>query len=271
MRQLVLQHLQGRAGPSRRCRRATARRSQRALAKNPDDRFPTCMEFIQSLIAAADRQSRGDAVPPAPPPPSVRRRHFPGPTRSFNRVQPPANEEQTRDARGQRPPAACGRKATPRPSDEADPSERPNVLAAAAHGHWSSRSPRRPEFDPRTDHAIAHRGESYRQHTSRSRWRIRLQAASCSRRWWWGWASWACRRWLRMRRSLSHAVRPRRRVAARPPAGIDTDPESIQAAGQGESQAVLRAHEVVLARLHRPSHYLQQRDRDGESGAPIRG
>ena len=46
VRQLILQHLQAR--PTwRRCRRATSRSSPGRLAKNPDDRFPTCRDMVR--------------------------------------------------------------------------------------------------------------------------------------------------------------------------------------------------------------------------------
>jgi hypothetical protein len=68
---------------------------------------------------------------------------------------------------------------------------------------------------------------------------------------------------LALRRMLSHEfghpdALPHIRLV-----GLDTDPNTIAAAGKGPTNAVLRAHEVLLTRLHRPSHYLQLRDRDG--------
>jgi eukaryotic-like serine/threonine-protein kinase len=45
---------------------------------------------------------------------------------------------------------------------------------------------------------------------------------------------------------------------------IDVDPATLHAASRGEPRAVLRNHELALARLHRPSHYLHMRDRDGK-------
>ncbi len=42
--------------------------------------------------------------------------------------------------------------------------------------------------------------------------------------------------------------------------GIDTDPEAIQAAGHGDVETMLRTYEMLLAKLHRPSHYLKPRD-----------
>jgi hypothetical protein len=41
---------------------------------------------------------------------------------------------------------------------------------------------------------------------------------------------------------------------------LDTDPEGMQAATTGRAAMALRSHEVQLARLHRPSHYLKPRD-----------
>src|SRR5207253_8638926 len=41
---------------------------------------------------------------------------------------------------------------------------------------------------------------------------------------------------------------------------IDTDPDVLRTATHGTSGATLAAHEVLLARLNRPSHYLKPRD-----------
>ena len=45
---------------------------------------------------------------------------------------------------------------------------------------------------------------------------------------------------------------------------VDTDPQVIKCAIRGRDQVALRSNEVLLARLHRPSHYL--RPREGTSG-----
>ncbi len=42
--------------------------------------------------------------------------------------------------------------------------------------------------------------------------------------------------------------------------GIDTDPETIQAASHGDPESLLRTYEMLTAKLQRPSHYLKPRD-----------
>jgi hypothetical protein len=68
-----------------------------------------------------------------------------------------------------------------------------------------------------------------------------------------------------LRQWLSQEVGPAEAVPRIRLLGIDTDPEAVQAASQGSPQVILRNTEVVLAKLHRPSHYLKTR----ESKSPL--
>src|SRR5581483_6175986 len=74
MRQLVLQHIQGNPDLSS---LPVADRPvvARALAKNPDERYPTCLEFVEQLRAATAPAApvlpaAAPLPPPAPPPQS---------------------------------------------------------------------------------------------------------------------------------------------------------------------------------------------------------
>jgi serine/threonine protein kinase len=262
MRQLVLQHLQGAPEVSSLPMRDRAI-VQRALAKNPDERYPTCLEFVQALLAAGTSRAGVMPTPPqqqgfptAPPPPTA--------DTKINPVQPAAPQEdmdRTRHARGQRPaPAVEGPKPTPS-EVEAEP-ERPNMLPPRPQG---LATPQRPPADPQHSGALTH---PQKRKSSSSGAAGKLSDSGCrgivQPSLIVGLGKLGVQTLVALRRALSHAfghpdALPHVRLV-----GIDTDPASIHAAGQGEPQGVLRPHEAVLARLHRPSHYLQQRTRDGE-------
>ena len=57
MRQLVLQHLQGTPDVSS-LPAADRTVIARALAKNPDDRYPTCVDMVRELRAATNAPAR---------------------------------------------------------------------------------------------------------------------------------------------------------------------------------------------------------------------
>lgn len=259
MRQLVLQHLQGAPDVSSLPMRDRAI-VQRALAKNPDERFPTCLEFVQALIAAGAAKAGAMPAPPqtfpiAPPPPPADTKHAAPPS-------PAEDVERTRHARGQRPlaPVADIQQA---PADDADiEAERGNMLPPRPMGLASQQPSPAHEMEAGTvtqPQRAKSPGSSASGKLGESGYRGIVQPSLIV-----GLGKLGVQTLMALRRTLSHAfghadALPHVRLVA-----IDTDPETIQAAGQGDSQAILRPHEMVLARLHRPSHYLQQRTRDGE-------
>lgn len=278
MRQLVLQHLQGAPDVSSLPARDRAI-VQRALAKNPDERYPTCLEFVQALIAAGAAAKAGampappPSFPSAPAPPPADTKHngvampaAQNPTAQSPAAQSPAapteDVERTHAARGQRllPSVADVKKAPA--LDEDDARERPNMLPARPMGVAPPQPSPAHEMDVGTvthPHRPKSTGTSASAKLVESGYRGIVQPSLIV-----GLGKLGVQTLLALRRTLSQAfghpdALPHVRLV-----GIDTNPESIQAAGHGDGQATLRPHELVLARLHRPSHYLQQRTRDGE-------
>jgi serine/threonine protein kinase len=87
----------------------------RALAKSPDDRFATCLDFATSLRAACGRQAGpGGQVPPAPPravTELARPVQTTSPPTSHDRISDPGwpvTAAATHVARGSGPPASAG-------------------------------------------------------------------------------------------------------------------------------------------------------------------
>jgi serine/threonine protein kinase len=242
MRQLVMQHLQGEPDLSA-LPAGDKPTIQRALAKNPDERFPTCVEFVKALVAAVSKQpSDVPATPSAvvsPAPPLVDTpQGAPG-------EQLPEDLVVTRNQRGRQGQRQASPLAVPpRPVGEHRPANHVHTNAAPA----SQRTPAQP---------VPH-GHASPEPANSSGCGGIVQPALVV-----GLGNLGLQTLLALRRTLcaefGHAdAVPHIRLL-----GIDTDGQALKSAGQGEQRAALRAHEVLLARLHRPSHYLTQRDRDG--------
>lgn len=245
MRQLVLQHLQ--EEPNVSCMPARERAvMQRALAKNPEDRFPTCLEFVQAIDAAAT--PKANLVPEAP-------QHTQSLTETtVDAPTPPAeHDDEGSHARGndkQRPEPPSGHSRLnvlpPRPMGLApEPTPRPRAPKSGTSAADDAHITPMPAVTPASADDSAHRGV--------------VQPALVV-----GLGKLGVQTLLALRRALNKQfgepdAQPHIRFV-----GIDTDPEMIKAAGQGDSLSALRPHELVLARLHRPAHYLQRRTRAGE-------
>jgi serine/threonine protein kinase len=89
----------------------------RALSKAPEERFPSCLDFLQSLLAGHDTTRAGS--PPAGPTPSRR------PPTLWHNIPPPSPEEEkpTKTVRKVRPADAAS--ATPPPPPPAPPPPAP--------------------------------------------------------------------------------------------------------------------------------------------------
>ncbi|MCI0680862.1 MAG: protein kinase [Gemmataceae bacterium] len=254
MRQLVLQHLQGAPDVSPLPMRDRAI-VQRALAKNPDERYPTCVEFVQALIAAGAAKPGAMPAPPSAPEPT------PPPAQTKRSAVTPEQAEdveRTRDARGQRPfvrPPAEHK--TPVADDDA---LRPNMLPPRPTGVATPPVPSDPlESATLTQVNRPKASGSGPAKLGDSGFRGIVQPSLII-----GLGKLGVQTLMAVRRTLSHAFGHANAIPHVRLVGIDIDPETIQAAGQGDNDTILRSNELVLARLHRPSHYLQQRTRDGE-------
>jgi eukaryotic-like serine/threonine-protein kinase len=260
MRQLVLQHLQGEPDLSSLpiTDRVTVRK---ALAKNPDDRFPSCVEFIQALRAAGAAKpttpsglpvlppSAPAPAPAAPAPPAV------GKEKESPWVRAAEDIVVTHDARARLAPAEAldaERALIPAPSFDQVPPRPTIVVNEPIVTNEEVRAGTETQLQrPKTPGS--HAGLS-----GDSGYRGIVQPSLVV-----GLGKLGVQTLLALRRTLSHEfghpdALPHIRLV-----GLDTDAETIATAGKGPTNAVLRPHEVVLTRLHRPSHYLQLRDRDG--------
>jgi serine/threonine protein kinase len=264
MRQLVLQHLQ--TAPELSSLPGGDRPViARALHKNPDERYPTCIEFVKGLkdagANAAARTASGGApnlVPATTP-------QIPAPA-----TPPSISAAFASLSDGQVTQGAPGAKSALRADTEPEnkgPSleNRPQLLPARPEG------PRTPlasgvsetpgDAGGRTIPAtpFAARGNGA---TARARHDLDdepgtgiLQPALIV-----GLGKLGLETLRRVRKLVAqefgHAdALPQMRLL-----GIDTDPDSIQAAGNGDPEGLLRGSQVLLAKLHRPSHYLKARE-----------
>lgn len=247
MKQLILQHLQNAHNltPAPVHDRPII---ARALAKNPEDRFVTCLDFVQSLRRATLR-NRGAAEEPA----------------SAKDVAPLSNENscpsisKTVVARGSAGPikpadpnfsvekeflgeggAAQPISALP-PSDLRTPSVPAKPRSKLQKDLATPATPARPKKAPQR--AVAQNLNGVVQPALIiALGRIGIDAATQMRQ--------------RIATELgSPFALPHVRVVA-----IDTDPEMIHKATLGNDAAVLRTQETLLTRLQRPSHYLKTRD-----------
>ena len=262
MRRLVLQHLQGDPDVSplpARDRPVV----QRALAKNPDNRFASCLDFVEALEAAG--VARPGAVPeavPLPPTPAD------APTAPPVEAPSPASAL-TEHSRGQ--PSDAEPQVVEPPVSELADTEQPVELEVKAVERANVLPPRptgavddTPLLDePCSVTTRSHRGQAQaadlKPSAAESTFRGIVQPSLIV-----GLGKLGLQTLLTLRRTLTQAfghpdALPHVRLM-----GIDTDPKMIQSAGHGDSLVHLRPHEMVLARLHRPGHYLQQRTRDGD-------
>jgi serine/threonine protein kinase len=241
MRQLVLQHLQGDPdlGPLPAADRPIV---ARALSKNPEFRFPNCLEFVHQLQAVSTIPS-GDSTVAAPAASDE-----PNSTESAH----------THDARGK----ALG----PRPArdSETDADEemgRPQVL------------PARPNQTYRTvngDAASANQDDTPLVSASGTtlpglrRARAADQALGLAGpvqpALVLGLGGIGLRVLGNLRRRLSAELAHPGELPYVRLLGLDTDPESVQAAGAGEAGQTLQPMELMPTQLHRASHYLRVRD-----------
>jgi serine/threonine protein kinase len=245
MRQLILQHLQSR--PDLASLPAVERPIvEKALAKDPDERFPTCIELVQRLRAAGasplPEQAAEDGVLPGRP------------------SDPQAGASVlTRDVRGQMPSPV-----RPEPDDGDDDLgiARPKML------------PPRPETkaehnDGDTPVNLPDEQIGSGEHTMTA---VRLRAAAVAPDdesagpvqpavvIGLGTLGLNVVKQLRGQLNSAGGDIPELELATIRLLGIDTDQEMIQAVTTGELVNGLGPAEVALARLHRPTHYIKVRD-----------
>lgn len=231
MKQLIMQHLQNAYDLSplpARDRPIIAR----ALSKNPDDRFPTCVEFVQSLRQATGKKASSSeeiVLPPA--------------SRPGSHPVIEASGEKTQAARG-----AAGPVRPSPPNFEVEEADFRELKPAHRQPGSGSKHPSIPvQVTPfqrarkRSTHQAAESGV--------------VQPALVI-----GIGSLGIETLTQVRRAIAAEFGSPEAVPQIRLLGIDTDSESIQQAIGDGHRNCLRGHETLLARLQRPSHYIKSRD-----------
>jgi len=251
MRQLILQHLQGTPNvePLPVADRVVI---LRALAKNPDERFPSCIEMIKALEGTKPGQA-GPAAAPIKEKDKAAQQEDVEITQGVVRgkkerveaepeasqpVQPGSTTEQGLQAPGVHDTPA------PRPMPKKGKAARPKApTKATVHDGVPSMPPSRPFAEKRADAAEEEAGTGILQPGLVIG--LGQMGIDTLRQ---------VRRMLNEEFGLPEAL-PHLRLLA-----LDTDPEAVQAAGQGEMESRLRPSEMLHTSLHRPSHYLKGND-----------
>jgi len=245
MKQLILQHLQNAYDltPAPISDRPAI---ARALSKNPEDRFATCLEFVQHLRAASQIQPNvtassavvpvhGDRAFPTMPK-TLGMRGASGPVKTANpnfsvedeflktpAAPPPGPKVFDSRARSAAPPA-------PHPAT-ATPTDHERAASARRQEERRAKQPGAPELPGVIQPClIIGLGQLGIDTLTQMRHRLVTELGAVD-------------------------ATPQIRVLA-----VDTDQTTIQAATAGLSPTALRTQDSYVARLQRPSHYLKTRD-----------
>lgn len=234
MRQLVLQHLQGipELAPMPAADRTVL---QRALAKNPDERFPSCLEMVKALVAAQMAISRPPALPARDKAAEknvpqddmqVTREVRANKRERANPALTPVEELTPAEENATPPPAV---KETSVPDGICQDAKIPENFPVAEPIPETTAPPEASPgiLQPALVIGLGQLGiDTLRQ----------------------------LRKQLNMEFGNAEAL-PHLRLVA-----MDTDADALQSAGQGDVQAILRSSELLNTKLYRPSHYLKGRD-----------
>jgi eukaryotic-like serine/threonine-protein kinase len=248
MRQLVLQHLQG--VPDLNPLPAADRPIiGRALSKEPDSRYPNCVEFVQQLYASTNAVTPPAETPAAAPPATDDAAYRDGPqTRDIRGAglgprklsDPPpdigAGRPQVLPRRPDRDYVRTGTTAWPTPAPTLAPSEdTPCCPTPRPPGQAVRRGPAPAEPPPGPVGPI--------------------QPALII-----GLGGIGLRTLAQLRHRLTTELAQPDELPMIRLVGIDTDPDAIQAASTADPGHGLQAAEMLATRLHRASHYLKPRD-----------
>lgn len=248
MRQLVLQHLQGAPDLSS-LPLADRPIIAKALSKNPDDRYPTCMDLAHALRNAPQ------LIGPWAPTSGFSQETSPGSKNPSPAASPEAGDsvvdpQITREARGRRKGTAA----------EAAPGPTAPEEAYRFQARRPAKAPRPPQETPPEAEAAEGtitpaqgRLRSLPETRSEDATGI-LQPAVILGLGHFG------RAVLRsFRKEMTEQFGPGDTLPHVRLLYLDTDPESIAAATQGTADEALKNSETLLVRLHRASHYLKPR------------
>ena len=253
MRQLVLQHLQGTPDLSS---LPVADRPVilRGLAKSPDDRFATCSDMIKAL--GVNKKPEASVAAPQP---IIAKAELDDQqtTRGVRnkKDRPSADEKEEQEQKAAPAPAENADRSQPSEILESSPLNSLLAAAVSAAGVESrpkttppcTKTPGGPAFRKPSLSIEQRKPEHHHQETGIIQpalviglGRLGIDTLRQTRK-------------LLMSEFGSAEAVPQIRLVA-----LDTDPESIQFAGQGDDEeGRLRASEVLHTALHRPSHYLK--------------
>jgi len=219
----------------------------RALSKNPDDRFPTCLDLIRALRASASFS--GFAAPKPSPAP-------------LTDVKPAAEtpfedgDEASRDVR-----TTPAKRRDWLPSGDILPEEQPAESPADLAEETSPHA--RDDSTPTGSQLVTGmmrmaRGIRSERETPKKAQNVGdgiLQPALVI-----GLGTLGLEALQEFRRTLNEEVGTAEQLPVIRLLGIDTDVEAIQRVCHGEVDGNLQGQETVLAKLHRPGHYLKPRE-----------
>ena len=242
LRQLVMQHLYNEPDLSP-LSAADRPAVARALAKKPEDRYPTCKDFVRALHEAIQlAPAEGGAGPPEPEDFGAEgektegrpvRRAAPTPVEV---IRPPLNREAEHAA-----PAGGSERTTPPPARDL---HRPAESAPAVAAVMSEPTTPVPG-NPRKSATEIQAGGILTPALVIGLGQMGLYVLK------------QLRQELHEQFGGPEAVPPLRLLH------LDTDPETSQAAARGPAETALRSSETLLARLQRPSHYIKPREGQG--------
>jgi serine/threonine protein kinase len=256
MRQLVLQHLQG--TPDVSALPAVERPViMRALSKNPDDRYASCVDMIKALRTSAT------APPPVPVPPPALPRHLEtasAPDSDFFKgisAQELNDFDKTWSPRRHLAAPPHTAPAIPQPSQtdlgQITPSNKEVLSFAPQSG--ASKLPPRPGKAPKPEPATPPSSHLLDDVQPRGV----IQPALVL-----GLGNYGVQALHQLRRVLGQEFGHPDAVPHIRCLGINTEGDTVRDSAGGEVRAVLRPQEYVMARLHRANHYVGRNRNDGK-------
>jgi eukaryotic-like serine/threonine-protein kinase len=238
IRQLVLQHLQ--ATPDLSSLSPSDRQViTKALSKKPEDRYATCAEMIQALRDAAAQPVVTGPAPDLPEPP---RETMIRPVTIEAEIADQEDEAKTHSGPRRRNPRSGTRAvpAPPAPPQAVTPGPPVGQPTPGPAKNGTHRSATVNDNAPKRAAPVEIKGDGV------------LRPALVI-----GLGKQGLAILKRLRQEIleqfgTHDALPHVRLLY-----LDTDPEAVQLATGGNPQSALRSAEVLLTRLHRPSHYLK--------------
>jgi serine/threonine protein kinase len=259
MRQLVLQHLQG--APDLSSLPVADRPAiARALSKNPDDRFPCCLDFVKA-VREANQVASFPAAAVAAPEEETGSQAESAPDLEDSQ---PVDVEVTQSSRGRNPRPKSPKKdaAVLAPEEKpAPPAMPPRPDVKGDEEPTSTFKPFRPNSRPGKKAEDSPNGAAKAAAASSPAHNLPvsadglLQPALII-----GLGQVGLVTLRQLRKQLNEQFGHPDTVPHLRLLYLDTDPEAVHEAKQGNHETALLGNETFLTRLHRPSHYLKTKE-----------